>query len=170
MNFKKFSLIVALSALLLATLAACAPSNAAAHTQQTAALPVNKGFADGKEIYFVHLEASDEKAAQQMTDMMNSPTLFVPSLAKVPAEALANVYSFKNGAEGQVSVFDNQPGIEGYTPLRQVNVVVWAEGKTPRVLKSAAEINTAKDAGELVVKATGIVVNMPFISWDGGKR
>ena len=170
MNLKKLSLIVALGALLIAALSACAPSAAAAQTQPTAALPVNKAFVDGKEIYFVHLEASDEKAAQQMTDMMKSPTLFVPSLAKVPAEALANVYSFKNGAEGQVSVFDNPPGAEGYTPLRQVNVVVWAEGKTPRVLKSVAEVLAAQEAGELAVKATGIVANMPFITWDGGKR
>ena len=170
MNSKKFSLIVVLGALLLVTLSACTSSNAAAQQAQAASLPVNKGFVDGKEIYFVHLEASDEAAAQKMTDMMKSPTLFVPSLAKVPAEALANVYSFKNGAEGQPSVFDNQPGVEGYTPLRQLNMVVWAEGKTPRVLKSVAEINAAKDAGELLVKATDIVVNMPFITWDGGKR
>jgi len=105
-----------------------------------------------------------------MTDMMKSPTLFVPSLAKVPAEALANVYSFKNGAEGQVSVFDNAPGTDGYTPLRQVSTVVWADGAKVRVLKSVAEIMAAQDAGELVVKATGIVANMPFITWDGGKR
>jgi len=39
-----------------------------------------------------------------------------------------------------------------------------------RVLKSVAEIMAAQDTGELVVKATGIVVNMPFITWDGGKR
>jgi len=166
MHHKKFYLIV-LSALLFVMLAACAPTK---EEMPTAALPVNKAFADGKEIYFVHLEASDENAALQMTEMMNSPTLYVPSLAKVPVEALANVYSFKNGVDGQVSVFDNPPNTDGYTPLRQVNMVIWAEGKTPRVLKSVDEIMTAKDAGELVVKATGVVVNMPFITWDGGER
>ena len=168
MNSRKPSLIL-LGILSLAIIAGCAPAKGA-EEMPTAALPLNKAFVDGKEIYFVHLEASDEKAAQQMTEMMMSPTLYVPSLAKVPAEALANVYSFTNSAEGQSSVFDNPPGTEGYTPLRQVNMVIWADGKTPRVLKSVAEIMTAKDAGELVVKATGIVVNMPFITWDGGKR
>lgn len=168
MKHKKLSLAL-LGILVFATLAACAPAKEA-DAMPTAALPVNDAFVDGKEVYFVHLEASDEKAAQQMTDMMKSPTLFVPSLAKVPAEALANVYSFKNGAEGQVSVFDSAPGTDGYTPLRQVSMVVWADGAKVRVLKSVAEIMAAQDAGELVVKATGIVVNMPFITWDGGKR
>jgi hypothetical protein len=170
MNFKKLSQIVALSMLLLAMLSAFAPSSAAAQTQQTAALLLMKAFVDGKEIYFVHLEASDEKAAQQMTDMFKSPVLYVPSLTQVPAEALANVYSFKNGAEGQISVFDNQPGMVGYTPLRQLNMVAWVDGKTPRLLKSVAEINAAQDAGELTVKPTVIVVNMPFVVWNGGKR
>jgi len=168
MNYKKLSLIVALGALLLATLSACAPSSAAAQTQ-TAALPVNKGYTDGKEIYFIHLEASDEGAAKQLTDMMKSPVLYVPSLAKVPAEALANVYSFKNGVK-QGSVFDNHPSMDCYSPLRQLNLVVWADETKARELKSVAEIMAAKDAGNLAIKATGIVINMPFVTWDGGKR
>jgi len=167
MNTKKLSLVV-FGLLLIAVLAGCAPK--ATEQVQTAALPVNKAFADGKEIYFVHLEASDEAAAQQLTDMMKSPVLYVPSLGKVPAEALANVYSFKNGVKGQVSVFDNPPGTSGYTPLRQLNMVVWADATKARELKSVAEIMAAKDAGELAIKATGIVVNMPFVVWDGGKR
>lgn len=168
MNYKKFSLVL-LGMLLLAVIAGCAPAREA-EEMPTAALPVNKAFADGKEIYFVHLEASDENAAQQMTEMMDSPTLYVPSLAKVPAEALANVYSFKNGVDGQVSVFDNPPNTDGYTPLRQLNVVIWADGVKARELKSAAEILSARDAGDLAIKPTGIVVNMPFVVWDGGMR
>ena len=168
MNYKKFSLVL-LGMLLLAVIVGCAPAREA-EEMPTAALPVNKAFADGKEIYFVHLEASDENAAQQMTEMMDSPTLYVPSLAKVPVEALANVYSFKNGVDGQVSVFDNPPNTDGYTPLRQLNVVIWADGVKARELKSVAEILSARDAGELAIKPTGIVVNMPFVVWDGGQR
>ena len=168
MNYKKFSLVLP-GMLLLAVIAGCAPAREAGE-MPTAALPVNKAFADGKEIYFVHLEASDENAAQQMTEMMNSPTLYVPSLAKVPVEALANVYSFKNGVDGQVSVFDKPPTADGYTPLRQLNVVIWADGAKARELKSVAEILSARDAGELAIKPTGIVVNMPFVVWDGGMR
>jgi hypothetical protein len=160
--------LVALGALLIAVIAGCAPKGA--EQVQTAALPVNKAFADGKEVYFVHLEASDQSAAKQLTDMMQSPVFYVPSLGKVPAEALANVYSFKNGVKGQVSVFDNPPGTDGYSPLRQLNLVVWADESKARELKSAADIIGAKNAGELAIKPTGIVVNMPFVAWDGGKR
>ena len=168
MNYKKFSLVL-LGVLLLAAIAGCAPAKEA-EEMPTAALPVNKAFADGKEIYFVHLEASDENAAQQMTEMMDSPTLYVPSLAKVPVEALANVYSFKNGVDGQVGVFDNPPNTDGYTPLRHLSVVIWADGVKARELKSVAEILSARDAGELAIKPTGIIVNMPFVVWDGGMR
>ena len=168
MNVKKLSLVV-LGALFLATIAGCAPTKGA-QQMQTAALPVNKAFAEGKEIYFVHLEASDENVAKQLTDMMQSPVFYVPSLAKTPAEAVANVYSFKNGVESQVSVFDNPPGTDGYTPLRQLNIVVWVDESKARELKSAAELMAAKDAGELDIKPTGIVINMPFVTWDGGMR
>jgi hypothetical protein len=168
MNYRRLSL-VALGLLFLAVIAGCAPAKGAEH-MPTAALPVNTAFADGKEIYFVHLEASDENTAKQLTDMMQSPVFYVPSLAKAPAESLANVYSFKNGVKGQASVFDNPPGTEGYSPLRQVNVVVWADVTKARELKAVTEILAARDAGELAIKPTGIVVNMPFVVWDGGKR
>ena len=168
MNVKKLFLVV-LGVLLILVIAGCAPTKGA-EQMQTTALPVNMAFADGREVYFVHLEASDENVAKQLTDMMKSLVFYVPSLAKVPAEALANVYSFKNGMEGQLSVFDNPPGTDGYTPLRQLNIVVWAKGSKARELKSVAEIMSARDADELDIKQTGIVVNMPFIGWDGRMR
>jgi len=168
MNYRRLSL-VALGVLFLAVIAGCAPAQGAEH-MPTAALPVNMAFADGKEIYFVHLEASYENTAKQLTDMMQSPVFYVPSLAKAPAESLANVYSFKNGVEGQASVFDNPPGTEGYSPLRHVNVVAWADATKARELKAVIEILAARDAGELAIKPTGIVVNMPVVVWNGGKR
>ena len=168
MNYRRLSLVT-LGLLVLAVIAGCAPAKRAEH-MPTAALPVNMAFADGKEISFVHLEASDENTTKQLTDMMQSPVFYVPSLAKAPAESLANVYSFKNGVKGQASVFDNPPGIEGYSPLRQVNVVVWADVTKARELKAVTEILAARDAGELAIKSTGIVVNMPVVVWDGGKR
>ena len=168
MYFKKLSLVL-LSVLFLAVIAGCAPAKQV-EPMQTAALPVNVAFAERKEIYFVHLEASDENVAKQLTDMMHSLVFYVPSLAKVPAEALANVYSFRNGTAGQVSVFDNPPGTDGYTPLRQLNIVVWADESKARELKSVDEIMSARDAGELDIKPTGIVVNMPFVVWDDRMR
>ncbi len=97
-------------------------------------VPAGRAYAEGKEIYFTHTEASDPGIAEKLTNMMKSPVIYVPSLAKVPAEALADVYVFENGIAGkgplgfQPDVFNNPPGTEGYSPLRQIILVKWADG------------------------------------------
>ncbi len=162
-----------LTLLLFTALAACAP---AALEMPTALLPAGKAFAEGKEIFFVHTEASDPDIATLLTDMMSSPVLYVPALAQTPAEALANVYVFDNGLAGmgplgyQDDVFDNPPGTEGYSPLRRLNVVTWADPAKARLLTSVAEIQAAAAAGEVTIVQPGVVINMPFVVWDGGKR
>jgi hypothetical protein len=166
-----------LTLLLIATLsfiiAACAPQQAG---PAKAELPAGKAYAEGSEIYFVHTEASDAGVAEKLTNMMKSPVVHVPSLANVPEESLANVYVFANGLEGagpfgfQADVFDNPPGTDGYTPLRSLNVITWAEGSTARELKSVAEVLEAEINGELTIEQPGVVINMPFVVWKGGKR
>ncbi len=142
----------------------------------TALLPAGKAWAEGKAIYFVHTEASDPEVAQLLTNMMNSPVIYVPSLANVPASALAQVYVFENGIKGngpfgfQADVFDNPPGTDGYTPLRNVNLVKWTDPSKARELTSVAEILAGQAAGELTITQPGVIVNMPFVVWDGGKR
>ena len=65
-----------------------------------------------------------------LTNMMKSPVIYVPSLANVPADALAQVYVFTNGLTGkgpfgfQSDVFPNPPGTDGYSPLRNINAVL----------------------------------------------
>lgn len=168
---KKITLLV-LAALVL-VIAACAPQQSG---PAKAELPAGKAYAEGKEIYFVHTEASDAGVAEKLTNMMKSPVMLVPSLADVPEEALANVYVFTNGVEGtgpfgfQADVFDNPPGTEGYTPLRRLNVLTWTQGTTARELISVAEVLEAEANGELVIEQPGVVINMPFVVWDGGQR
>lgn len=158
--------------MLVVVLAGCAPKT----DMPTVLLPTGMAYADGQEIYFVHTETSDSGVAQLLTDMMSSPVIHVPSLANVPEEALADVYVFDNGLEGmgpfgfQSDVFDNPPGTEGYSPLRRVNVVSWTDPASARIMKSVDEILTAKEAGEVTVAQPGVVVNMPFVVWDGGQR
>ncbi|MEW6286277.1 MAG: hypothetical protein AB1509_08610 [Chloroflexota bacterium] len=169
---KKSSLI--LLSMLALIIAACAPR--AAEEMPKAELPAGKAWADGKEIYFVHTEASDADVAKLLTDMMTSPVLHVPSLANVPAESLADVYVFDNGLEGmgpfgfQADVFNNPPGTTGYSPLRRVNVVTWLDPAQARLLTSEAEVLAARDAGEVTIAQPGVVVNMPFVVWEGGQR
>jgi hypothetical protein len=172
MKTNQFPLFI-LAAFLIVLLSACAaqPGGTA-----KAELPVDKGYAEGKEIYFTHTEASDAELAGKMAAGMASPVLYVPTLAHVTDHALANVYVFTNGVKGasmsglQPSVFDNPPGTEGYSPLRRLNVVAWSDETQARELKTAAEVLEAADAGELAIKQPGVVINMPFVVWDGGKR
>lgn len=163
---------VVIASIFIMALASCSPAN----EMPTVVLPAGKAFSEGKEIYFVHTETSDAGLADLLTKMMNSPVLYVPSLANAPSGAIAQVYVFENGMKGmgplgfQADVFDNPPGSAGYSPLRQVNVVTWSNPGAARLLKTAGEITTAQKAGELAIKATGQIVNMPFVVWDGGKR
>ncbi len=169
---KRLSLFILLL-LAAALVTACAPKSA---EMPTALLPAGMAFAEGKEIYFVHTEASDADIAKLLSDMMSSPVLYVPALAQTPADALANVYVFGNGIKGmgplgfQSDVFDNPPGADGYSPLRRLNVVTWADETKARELKSVAEVLHAEQAGELTIAQPGVVINMPFVVWDGGKR
>ena len=153
--------------------AACAPQQSG---PAKAELPAGKAYAEGKEIYFIHTEASDAGVAEKLTNMMKSPVMLVPSLATTPDEALANVFVFTNGVEGsgpfgfQADVFDNPPGTAGYTPLRRLNVATWADGVTARELTSVADVLAAEAASELTIEQPGVVINMPFVAWDGGQR
>ena len=137
--------------------------------------PVN-GFYKGQPILFIHTEASDTKVADMLTKMMGPKVLVVPNLAKISANLLGNVYAFRNGVRGegpfgfQSDVFDSAPGDPTYTPLRAVNLVDWIPQSKPRILRSAEEIKNARSGGEITVKRPGIVVNMPMLTWPGGKR
>lgn len=111
--------------------------------------------------------------------MMGSPVIVVPALAEVPDDALANVCVFTNGVRAtgpagplgyQRDVFDSVPGDAAYRPLRRVNLVTWNPDATPEVLGSAAEIDAAASAGNVSIERSGIVVNMPLLSWPGGSR
>lgn len=141
-----------------------------------AGIPPVKAYLDGKEIRFIHTEASDPKVAELLTRMMGSPVLFVPELAKAPESIVAPVYVFKNGVKGggpfgfQPDVFDNPPGTSGYSPLRSVQLVTWKDERRARELRSAAEIREAERKGEIAIEKPGIVVNMPLLTWPGGRR
>lgn len=139
-------------------------------------VPPVQGFYEGTTITFIHTEASDPSVAKRLTGMRGSPVLEVPELADVPASSLARVYVFQNGVKGggpfgfQPDVFDSAPGDSGYRPLRTVELVTWNPGVKPKVLRSAAEIELAVARGEIDIESSGVVVNIPFLTWPGGRR
>jgi len=172
---KKRVLTICSTMLLLAGLVAC--NAAGTGNGSYASIPAGKAYSEGQEIYFIHTESSDPEIAEKLTNMMKSPVLVVPALADVPDSALASVYVFANGLKGsgplgfQVDVFDAPPSLpEKYSPLRRLITIKWNDNVVARELKSAAEILSAEDAGELTSNATGVVINMPFVTWSGGKR
>jgi hypothetical protein len=138
--------------------------------------PLVKGFYQGGEVQFIHTEASDPQVASMLTMMMGPEVVLVPGLAESPGPVLAEVYVFTNGIEGsgpfgfQPDVFDSAPDDEAYSPLRSVNLVAWAEGATPRELRSAEEVKAAEAGGEITIERPGVVVNMPILVWPGGQR
>lgn len=141
-----------------------------------AGVPPVKGYMEGKEIRFIHTEASDPKVAERLTKMMGSPVLVVPSLAQAPKAMLTTVYVFTNGVRGegpfkfQSDVFDNPPGTVGYTPLRAVHLVTWKDEQAAHELRTAAEVKDALGKGQVTIEQPGVVVNMPMLTWPGGRR
>ena len=160
------------------TMAPMAPMGGMAARDAPVVPPVT-GYSEGQKILFLHTETSDAEIAKLLTDMMGSPVLVVPSLAQAPREMLALVYVFTNGVKGdgplgplgfQPDVFDSPPGHSGYSPLRKLVLVTWHGDKTARTLRSAAEVREVLDNGEITVQEPGVVVNMPMLTWPGGKR
>jgi hypothetical protein len=147
-----------------------------ATTPNFAEIPAGKAYANGEVIFFTHTEVSDKDVADLLTKMMKSPVLYVPSLAQAQDSMLANVYVFKNGLAGsgplkfQADVFENTPDDPGYSPLRRITFVTWKEASQARELKSAAEVQELAVQGALSLEKSTVVVNMPFITWKGGKR
>lgn len=139
-------------------------------------VPPVEAYYDGEEVLFIHTETSDADTAELLTSMMSSPVLVVPQLANVPEEALANVYVFTNGVEGngplgfQPDIFDSAPGDEGYSPLRRLYLVTWNDEGEARELTALSELEEAEAAGEVGLERQDVVINEPFLTWPGGER
>jgi len=137
-------------------------------------IPLTRGFADGSEVFYISTEASDQDIASHLTNLTGFRVAYAPSLARAPASALANIYAFTNGIEGsgplgfQSNVADSQPGDPEYSPLWRINMVEWQSGASPRELTSEEEILAAQQAGDVFVTPTEVVVNCPFVKWEGG--
>ena len=76
---------------------------------------------------------------------------------------VAPIWAFTNGHEGQRNIIDTVPGRRDYTPLWAVNMVTWAANETPRILRSAAALRTARRAGDVTIRSMPIVVNCPVL-------
>ena len=137
-------------------------------------IPLIMGYADGNEVFYITTEASHQEVADHLTDLTGFRVVYTPALKNTPADALANIYEFTNGVEGsgpagfQPNVADSQPGDAEYSPAWAVQHVTWTDESVIRELTSEDEILEAQAADQLVIEETGVVVNCPFIQWEGG--
>lgn len=137
-------------------------------------IPLVMGYADGNEVFYITTEASHQEVADHLTDLLGFSVTYAPAIKNTPKAALANIYEFTNGVEGtgplgfQPNVADSQPGDTEYSPAWAVQHVTWTDESVIRELTSEDEILEAQAADQLVIEETGVVVNCPFIQWEGG--
>lgn len=125
-------------------------------------LRLHAASVDGDDAYFVRTDASDEDYAEQ------EQLVFVPRVGSLAERGLTGAaYFFEDGPDGQPVVLSSEPGRDDYTPAFEVHRVTW-QGDS-RVLRSVGEVDSAADAGELSVEATGIVINAPLVVWSSGR-
>lgn len=137
-------------------------------------LPLIKGYVNGHEVFYITTEVSDKKVADHLTNLTGSRVVYTPALKNAPAESLANIYEFKNGVKGsgpegfQPNVADSQPGDPKYSPVWRINLVEWKRSDIHRELKSESDIIAAQEKGELSIESANVIVNCPFVKWNGG--
>lgn len=123
---------------------------------------LHRGVFDGKDVYFVRTDASDEDfaTAEQL--------VFVPKLQPLDAPGLSGAaYLFDKGATDQPTVLSSEPGRDDFTPAWTIRRVTW--NGDPRLLSSVAEVEEAERAGALSVEKTSTVVNYSVVKWSNGE-
>ena len=144
------------------------------HANVAIDIPLTKGYVNGSEVFYITTDVSDNRTAAHLTNITGFKVNYAPVLAQAPNASIANIYEFKNGINGtgpqgfQPNVADSQPGDENYSPLWRTNLVEWEQGVTPRELKSQSDIISAQKNGELTIMPSNIIVNCPFVQWNGG--
>ena len=133
-------------------------------------IPLSKGYVDGKIAFFIATDASDDQVAKSITNNTGFKVNFAPNLAFTSNSSRQQGYDFDNGIKTsrspmgfQLGIASALPGEKGYSPLYQLNFVKWNPNTTPRILKSVAEVMTAKKNGEVEISNTNIVINSPVV-------
>jgi hypothetical protein len=150
------------------------PSNNNTASPNSISIQLSRGYVDGKIAYFIATDASDNQIALSITNNTGFKVNYAPNLALTPESARQQGYVFVNGIKTsespmgfQLGVASALPGENGYSPLNQVNFVKWNANTNPRILKSAAEILTAENNGELIIAKTNVVINSPAVVVQG---
>lgn len=135
----------------------------------TITLPLIKGFVNGKTIFYINTEASDQGVAE------NDGTNFVPKLAATHASgAEADIFPFFDNANpAQRNVVDSTPTPVGpdntdpqYSPLWDVVPVQYVDQSRNNypLVRSTDAIDKLEQLGVVTVgPEPGIIVNCPIV-------
>lgn len=141
-----------------------------------ATIPLYKGLYDGKAVYYIVTDSSEQKHADIITKAQGWKVELAPPLAKTPKAILDPVYVFTNGIKGegihgfQAEVFASTPAQpDKYSAIRSHVHVTWKDGQTPTVLDSVEKILEAQQAGKVELADLPVVLNMPQIVWPEGQ-
>lgn len=123
---------------------------------------LQKGVADGNDVYFIRTDTSDEAFAA------SEELVWAPKLAGLTAMDLTkDAFLVSGGTSEQAVVLSSEPGRPGFTPAWRINRVKWTG--SPRTLRSVGDVEAAADAGEVRVERTEIVLNGAVVKWSGGE-
>ena len=141
-----------------------------------ATIPLHQGYYNGKAVYSIITDSSDQTLADIITLKQGWKVEFAPPLANAPKVALSTTYIFTNGVEGegifgfQGEVFTSTPAQpEEYSALTSLRQVTWNERTSPVVLSSEKTIFQYEREGRVTLTELPGVLDMPQIVWPGGQ-
>nr|WP_298147404.1 hypothetical protein [uncultured Pseudomonas sp.] len=133
-------------------------------------LPLLMGWFDGQKVYYITTDSSDAQMAAAMH------ANFVPRLANAlpeqpgphPLATYDRIYKFVGREQPSVLPSIPQPLGAGnqdiaYSPLWHLYTVRWNPGQSARELRSADQVLSAQEQGQISIEATGIIVNCPVV-------
>jgi hypothetical protein len=123
-------------------------------------LRLHQAVIDGEEAWYIRTDASNEAYAR------SEGLVFVPKIAALAGAGAGEAFVFTNGMADQPTVLSSEPGRADYGPAWRISEVTWSG--SPTLLGSAADVQTAADAGDLSIATNDVVANMPVVVWSGG--
>ncbi len=137
-------------------------------------IPMHEGIVNGKTVYYIITDASNELVANTISDKQNWKVHLSPVLAHAPLISFGNMFVFTNGITGngtdgyQNDVLSFTPSDKQYSPLSKVVQVSWNIGRGPFILNSTQAILDANMTGKIRLVVTDTIMNTPEIIWDNG--
>jgi hypothetical protein len=119
--------------------------------------PVYRGFYDGHIDTYMITDVSNKGQARDMH--IN----YAPAIGKIGD--LPDQYFVRGrAADGQLTVFDTEPGEDDYNPLWDEVWVTWKPDVKPVLLTQDDQIEELADHGKLTITDAGVVLNAPILT------